>query len=145
MEDQNYKNHVRYYTPHHFIFYPVGGLVLGLCIYFSVQYKEQQLLWIVLSVNVFLLMWLSFMLRQHYALMNQDRTVRLEMRFRYYVLTHRRLELIENQLSLQQLLALRFASDEELPDLIQLAIDKKLSPNELKKLVKKWQPDYMRV
>ena len=85
------------------------------------------------------------MLRQHYALMNQDRTVRLEMRFRYYVLTHRRLELIENQLSLQQLLALRFASDEELPDLIQLAIDKKLSPNELKKLVKKWQPDYMRV
>ena len=145
MEEQNYKNHVRYYTPHHFAFYPVAGFLMGLCIYFSTQYVEQRLLWIILSSIVFLMIWLSYMLRQHYALMNQDRTVRLEMRFRYYVLTHKRLELIERQLSLKQILALRFASDDEFPDLVQLAIDKNLSPGEIKRLIKNWQADYMRV
>lgn len=145
MEAQNYKNHVRYYIPHHFVFYPVVGFLIGLCIYFSTQFKEQQLIWIMLGVILFLVAWLSFMLRQHYALMNQDRIVRLEMRFRYYVLTGKRLEPLEKKLSQKQLLALRFASDEELVELIQEAIDINLSSGEIKKSIKNWQPDYMRV
>lgn len=145
MEEQNYKNHVRYYIPHHFVFYPVVGFLIGLCIYFSTQFKEQQLIWIMLGVILFLVAWLSFMLRQHYALMNQDRIVRLEMRFRYYVLTGKRLEPLEKKLSQKQLLALRFVSDEELVELIQEAIDINLSSGEIKKSIKNWQPDYMRV
>ncbi len=145
MEVQNYKNHVRYYTPHHFVFYPIVFFLMSLCIYFSTEYKEQQPIWIVLSIILFLIAWLSYMLRQHYALMNQDRIVRLELRFRYYLLTKKRLELIEPRLSLNQLLALRFASDEELPELIEEAADINLSPKEIKQSIKKWVPDYMRV
>lgn len=145
MEDQNYKNHVRYYPPHHFVFYPIVLILTGLCVYFSIQHPEQQLIWLMMGGIILLVAWVSFMLRQHYALMNQDRIVRLEMRLRYYVLTKKRLEEVEHKLSLAQILALRFASDAELPDLVQQAIDKKLSPDQIKQAIKNWQPDYMRV
>jgi hypothetical protein len=91
-----------------------------------------------------LIIFLSLMLRQHYALGNQNRIARLELRFRYYVLTKKRFELIEQQLSLSQLLALRFASDEELEALIDRTLGEKLNPNEIKKSIKNWLPDYMR-
>jgi amino acid permease len=145
MEEQNYKSHVRYYIPHHFVFYPVVFFFIGVCIYFSTKYEDQQAIWIVMSIVLFLIAWLSYMLRQHYALMNQDRIVRLELRFRYYLLTKKRLEEFEHKLSLKQLLALRFASDEELPELIEEAADINLSSKEIKQSIKKWNPDYMRV
>lgn len=145
MQEQNYKNHVRYYIPHHFVFYPVVFFFIGLCIYFSTKDEAQKPIWIVLSIILFLIAWLSYMLRQHYALMNQDRIVRLELRFRYYLLTKKRLEDFEHKLSLKQLLALRFASDEELPGLIEEAADINLSAKEIKQSIKKWTPDYMRV
>lgn len=85
------------------------------------------------------------MMRQHYALICQNRIVRLEMRLRYYQLTQKRLEAIEDQLSFGQLAAVRFASDEEFVPLLEKAIREKLSPDEIKKAIKNWQPDYMRV
>lgn len=145
MKAQNYENHVRYYPPHHFVFYPVSLILLGISIYYTIKSEEQSLLWLFISFVIFLIIWVSFMLRQHYALNNQNRIVRLEMRFRYYVLTNRRLETIENQLSFGQLLALRFASDEELPGLTHRALTENLSPKEIKKSIVNWQPDYMRV
>jgi len=89
--------------------------------------------------------WLSFMMRQHYALNNQNRIVRLELRFRYYVLTGKRLEPIEQKLSFGQLAALRFASDEELPALTERAVNENLSSDAIKKSIKNWQADNMRV
>ncbi|GAB3507661.1 DUF6526 family protein [Emticicia fontis] len=145
MAEQNYKNHVRYYIPHHFIFYPVVLILIGVCIYFSTKYEDQQPIWVVLAIILLLIAWLSYMLRQHYALMNQDRIVRLELRFRYYLLTNKRLEHIEPRLSLTQLLALRFASDEELAELIEETAAINLSAKEIKQSIKKWTPDYMRV
>ena len=145
MEPQNYKNHVHYYTAHHFIFYPVVLIFAGVCLYFSSKYEEQSLIWIALSGILMIMAWLSFILRQHYALMNQDRIVRVEMRLRYYILTNERFEKLEAQLSKGQVLALRFASDEELVALIKRAIKENLSPNEIKKSIINWVPDYNRV
>ncbi len=88
---------------------------------------------------------LSFMTLQQYARANQNRTVRLELRLRYYILTQKRLEVIEEQLSFGQLAALRFASDEELPSLVHKAVNEHLSPKDIKKAIKNWEPDYMRV
>jgi len=85
------------------------------------------------------------MLRQHYALGNQNRIVRLEMRLRYYQLTQKRFEPLEQQLSFNQIAALRFASDEELIELIRRAINESLSPKDIKKAIQNWTPDYMRV
>lgn len=145
MEAQNYKNHIRYYTAHHFVFYPVVILLFIACIIGLCCTTEQHLLWIVLAALTAALGWFSFMTRQHYSLGNQNRIARLELRFRYYVITHKRFEEIEKQLSLSQILALRFASDEELELLIKRAITEKLSPDVIKQSVKNWTPDYMRL
>jgi len=142
---QNYDNHIRLYPLHHFVFYPITLLFGGLCLYLSVRDETDRLIWLGLCAVIFLLTWLSFMLRQHYALNNQNRIIRLEMRFRYYVLTNKRLEEYERKLSFSQLAALRFASDIELPHLLDKTVEENLGPKEIKKLVSVWQPDYMRV
>ncbi len=85
------------------------------------------------------------MLRQHYALTLQDRIVRLELRYRYFTLTNERLELLEKNLSESQLFALRFAPDEELPNLVDKAIAENLSATVIKKSIKNWLADNQRV
>src|SRR6476620_4545108 len=114
MQEQSYKNHIRFYPAHHFIFYPLLILLFAICLFFAFQYKEQRLIWTFFAIAMLLLGWLSFMMRQHYALNNQNRIVRLEMRFRYFALTGQRLEPVEHRLSFGQIAALRFASDDEL-------------------------------
>ena len=89
--------------------------------------------------------WLSFMMRQHYALGNQNRIVRLELRFRYFVITGERFEQLESKLQFQQLAALRFASDEELPALVKRTVMENLSSRQIKISIQNWLPDYMRV
>ncbi len=145
MSNQQYKNHVRYYVPHHFIFYPLTGLLLFISIYGAWLNVASRLLWLMVICLVVVIGWLSFMLRQHYALTCQDRVVRLELRLRYYQLTQQRLESIENQLSFKQLAALRFASDDELVPLMQRTLKEGLPPDATKRAIKNWLPDTMRV
>ena len=145
MEKQNYKNHVRYYPPHHFVFYPVLIILLGLSIYYISKYEEQALVWTFIALAFFMIGYVAFMLRQHYALNNQNRIIRLELRLRYYILTGRRLETFEDTLSEGQLFALRFASDEELPTLVQRAINENIKPEKIKESIVNWLPDHMRV
>ena len=145
MQQQNYKNHSKFYYPHHFIFYPVVMFLFVYSVKHAFDNPDRTMEWMALAAVFFLLGWLSFMMRQHYALNNQNRIVRLEMRLRYYQLTQKRLETIESKLSFSQLAALRFASDEELPLLVQNTLDNNLSADDIKKSIKNWLPDLMRV
>ncbi|HET6228397.1 MAG TPA: DUF6526 family protein [Bacteroidia bacterium] len=145
MKNQNYHNHIRWYIPHHFIFYPILSVAILFSAYCSFHYAENRLVWIAITSLFILLGWLSFMLRQHYALGNQNRAVRLELRLRYYMLTHKSFEKIEHHLSFGQIAALRFAPDEELVALITRTIQDNLCPDEIKKSIKNWLPDYMRL
>ena len=145
MEIQNYKNHIRFYPPHHFVFYPIMLILLGISIYFCVSDESLRTVWIFISILNLVITLLAFMLRQHYALTLQNRIVRLELRYRYFTLTNERLELLENNLSDSQFFALRFAPDEELPNLIKRAISENLSGIEIKKSIKNWKGDYERV
>lgn len=142
---QQYKNHSKYYYPHHFIFYPVVTVLAVASAGQALKDPDRALDWMAITAIFILLAWLSFIMRQHYALTSQNRIVRMEMRLRYYQLTQRRLEDIEPHLSFSQLAALRFAPDEELPVLIQKTLNNNLSPDEIKKSIKNWLPDTMRV
>ena len=142
---QNYSNHRKYYPPHHFIFYPVSAVVLVSLIRKAFTDPANEIIWYAMAVVTFLVIFLSLMLRQHYALGLQDRLVRMEVRFRYFVLTGKRFELLEDQLKFGQIAALRFASDEEFPALVQRAVSENLSPAEIKKQIRQWLPDLERV
>ena len=144
MENQTFKNHIRFYTPHHFIYYPIIIGFLAFSIYFTFT-KEDKLIWTFISAIFIVLLCLAFMLRQHYALILQNRIVHLELRYRYFALTGKRFEVIENQLKDDQLFALRFAPDEELLGLIERAQTKNLSGTEIKKAIIHWKGDYERV
>jgi hypothetical protein len=145
MRTQNFANHTRYYVAQHFVFYPL----LLISIYLSVQaynhHPDQKEIWLAIIAIFIFIGWSSFMLRQHYGLGNQNRIIRGELRFRYYVITGKRLETLESKLSFPQLAALRFASDEELSALVDRAVKENLAPREIKKSIVTWQPDYMRV
>ena len=145
MSKQQYKNHIRYYTPHHFVFYPIVLCILIICIKNYLTRPANEAEWLMMAVLTCMLGGLSFMMRQHYALTNQNRTVRLEMRLRYYQLTQQRFEPLEKKFSFKQIAALRFAGDDELLSLIDKTFEEKLSPDAIKKLITDWQEDHMRV
>lgn len=143
---QSYNNHIRWYVPHHFIFYPVMLALIVFTAYRSSQAEgEMALLWAIGCIGFACLTWLSFMLRQHYALTLQNRLVLLELRYRYFAITGKRLEPLEKKLSEGQLFALRFAPDNELPMLLDKAIADNLSGDAIKKSIKNWQADHRRV
>ena len=145
MKAQNYKNHIRFYPIHHFVFYPLVLILLIASVAGIFRYPDHKFEFGALAVVLVLITWLSLMLRQHYALLNQNRIVRLEMRLRYYQLTQQRFEAVEQRLSFVQVAALRFAPDEELPALVRRTLEENLSADDIMKSIQNWLPDDMRV
>lgn len=144
METQSYKNYIRFYTPHHFVFYPMMAVLLGFSIYFALTSAE-KLVWTFISLLFIAVIWLSYMVRQHYALTLQNRIVRLEMRYRYLALTGKPFEPIEEKLRDSQLFALRFCPDEEFQALLQRTLAENLSGDQIKKAIVNWKGDHHRV
>lgn len=85
------------------------------------------------------------MLRQHYALGNQNRIVRLEFRLRYFEIFGKSAGEIEKKLTFSQIAALRFADNAEFSHLIEQTLKSGLSANEIKRAIKNWLPDNDRV
>lgn len=144
MEKQNYQNHIKYYPPHHFVLLPLLGVAFGVGLWKSWS-SNGALVWILFSICIFFLLYIALMLRQHYALGNQNRIVRLEFRLRYYQLFGHSSQVVERQLSFAQIAALRFANDEEFKSLLNRAINENLSADAIKKSIHDWQGDYFRV
>jgi uncharacterized membrane protein YfcA len=142
---QNYHNHKRYYIPHHFIFLPL----MSACIFTggikAIRDEAHQLEWILFTILSFCILYLAVMLRQHYALGNQNRIVRLEFRLRYFQLFGSDAETIEKQLTFGQVAALRFADDKEFAKLLEMALKEKISGDDIKKNISNWQADEWRV
>lgn len=145
MESQNYKNHRKFYPPHHFIYLPLlmGLEIFG--IYKIFNDETNQLIWILFSAVIFLLFYLAIMLRQHYALVLQNRLVRLEFKQRYYELFQQRSDEVESRLKFDQIAALRFSYDDEFKELLYKALNDNISGDEIKRSIKRWRPDHHRV
>ena len=145
MKSQTPNNYKKLYIPHHFIFLPLVSimLVIGIVNYFSDD--ENKFAWKLFSIVSFCLLYLAIMLRQHYALGNQDRIVRLEFRLRYFELFKKRSKAIEEVLSFSQIAALRYADDHQFGALIDRAVKEKLTSKEILELIQNWQKDTMRL
>lgn len=145
MKQQNFKNHARYYPLHHFIITPLTLIVLGWTITKSDFSTSESSLESIYQLLIAFILVLFPILARLYALKLQNRLILNEMRFRYFLLTGLPFSEKENQLKLGQIIALRFASDEELLDLMEKSIEKNLTPKEIKLQIKDWKGDYRRV
>jgi len=137
---QNAANHTRLYPLHHYVITPA---VLGLISWSVVRMVNGEEALFQLLVSILLL--LISLVARIYGLKNQDRIIRMEMRQRYFELTGKRFAEKESQLRLGQIIALRFASDDELLDLIEKAIADKMPPKSIKQAIQNWQSDNRRV
>ena len=142
MTEQNIKNHGRYIPLWHYITPTVILLVLvGSIITFihaEGNLRHASIMFILISLVLASLWWYV----RAFALRAQDRAIRAEENFRHYILTGKPLD---GRLHMGQIIALRFAGDEEMPALAKRAVEEKLSSKDIKLAIKTWKPDYNRV
>lgn len=145
MEIQNYKNHRKFYPPHHFIYLPLLFVLEVFGIYKVFSDVENKLTWTLFSVVIFLILYLAIMTRQHYALGLQNRLVRLEFKQRYFEIFNKRSDEVEGKLSFSQIAALRFTYDDEFKNLLNKALEENFSGDQIKKSIRNWRPDQHRI
>lgn len=139
---QSYKKHARWLPLFHFFVMPALLVNVVVAAWGLIQSPGFWTLWSV--VFAIALLGLGFLSRIQ-ALTVQDRVIRLEMRLRLRQLLPPDLQPRINDLTHRQLVALRFASDEELADLVREVLAGRLaSSKEIKMRVKSWQADWLR-
>jgi hypothetical protein len=139
---QTLANHARLDPLFHFFLAPVFGLsVIAALIHLIWHPRVHNAAFFVIAVAALVAI---FKIRL-YALKVQDRVIRLEERQRLILLLPEALRPRIPELTESQLVALRFASDAELPALAQRALSDKLSNADIKKAIQNWRPDYWRV
>jgi hypothetical protein len=142
MQDQSFEHHT-----HQPVITGVGYLFLWLALI------SFALRWFLIGGRVTMALGLLFLCAavqvllytsRHYTTQLQDRIIKLEMRVRtapFFTPEQQRLLL---QLDNKQIVALRFASDAEIPALLERAVREKLPPREIKRAIKAWTPDHDR-
>lgn len=142
-EIQSYKNHVRWFPLVHLVITPI----LFINIIWQIAALSQEKTWerangLLIAV---VLMLISLAARLQ-ALRAQDRVIRLEERLRYPAILSPEQLTRSNGLSISQIIARRFASDDELPGLVERISNGELKTNkEIKLAIQNWRGDYLRV
>ncbi|GEM_PF-163278 len=141
-KQQSYKNHKRIDPIYHYLMLPLSLVILGLAMYLAFEKTiVEGLFYLLLG----LAMSLAILKLRFYPRVLQNRLIRTEMRLRYHEITGKNFQEWEEKLTLEQIIALRFAGDAELEELTQLSIDEKLSPQQIKERIKVWNSDTYRV
>ena len=105
------------------------------------DHNKLQLHDALVMIVVIIATFLGFTQCRRMALKVQDRAIRAEENFRHFVLTGK---LLDKRLTLKQIIALRFAPDDQFPELARQAADQGMEPKAIKQAVKTWRPDFDR-
>lgn len=143
MSAQNLKNHVRFVPLFHFFVLPALIGNFGTRVYFWIKggFGLSHFFPILLAAALFL----GVLYARLFALRVQDRLIRLEERVRYERILLEELRWRADELSVNQFVSLRFASDDELPALMKRVLDEKVTSRKaIKHLIMNWRPDYLR-
>ncbi len=141
MKEQNFKNHPQFVPAYHYV---ASTLLLAILIgsLVNLAHSTKESLYsaslICALTIVSIIIW--FYMRV-FALKVQDRAIRAEENFRHFILTGKP---FDKSLHLSQIIALRFASDEEFVQLAKRAVDENLTNKQIKQSVQHWRADHHR-
>lgn len=138
---QNYANHRRLIWGYHgLLFLSILAGLIGSMINLS-NSDHSNLYSSSLIVLLFIIVMAMFFFARIFALRAQDRAIRAEENFRHYILTGKPLD---HRLRIRQIIALRFAEDEEFPALATKAVTEDMRPDVIKRAIQQWKADHHR-
>lgn len=143
MTEQNFQNHGKIVPIFHFFAIPVFviNFVWPLYRLWHLGLSFEGIFGVILAAALVVLVFEARL----FALAVQDRVIRLEERLRYERVLPAELQTRCSELTINQIVALRFACDAELPALTRKVLDEKLTQRKaIKQLIKMWRPDYQR-
>ena len=142
MKEQNFQNHVRMHPPYHYVsvVLVLAGLIGSIVnvVRSSPEGLYNATLILLLYVIVVFLLYFA----RIYALRAQDRAIRAEEALRHLILTSKPLD---PRLRMGQIIALRFASDDEFPALALRAAEERMKSKQIKEAIRNWRGDYYRI
>lgn len=139
---QSYSSHTRYHPAFHFVVIPILTITVIGAIVAAIRQPSIHTVWMVVFYIAVLL---AAFLTRGYSLKVQDRIIRLEERLRLMELVAAPVRPQLQRLTERQLIALRFASDEEAPALVDRTLAEDLAPADIKKAIRNWRADDWRV
>lgn len=144
MKQQTSEQHARYFPLQHFFWLPLSAVLLLSVFGYSIYQitKGEFTFGSLLLLGIVVLAVIPGVLARMYAVKLQDRIIRTEEQLRYYILATKRLD---PSLTLEQLIALRFAPDEEFIVLVDRTLAENLTPSEIKQAIGEWRADNHRV
>jgi hypothetical protein len=142
---QSYANHSRRDPAFHFVLQPLLALNLAASIVWTVRHSPGHLKLGLWQVGMAIVLFYMAVLIRMYALKDQNRIIRLEERLRLARLLPAQDAALAHQLTTRQLVALRFASDAELPALARRAVAESLDAKYIKQAIQNWRPDHERI
>ncbi len=141
MKKQNLKNHSQFVPGYHFIALPLLLLVLIGAVVNLIRSAPENFysasLLVVLTIASILVAFYS----RVFSLKAQDRAIRAEENFRHFIATGKQLD---SRLWIGQIIALRFAGDDEFVTLAKRAADENMSAKQIKLAIQQWKGDYYR-
>ena len=144
MAEQNFKNHGRMVPLFHYVAF---SLVLFSLVITAIHFfkavgegsgRLQAAALLALSAAVLLALWFA----SAFSLKAQDRAIRSEENFRHFLATGKP---FDSRIKMGQIIALRFADDDEFVALCKKAVDENLAPKQIKEAITKWKADHNRV
>jgi len=142
MKEQNFRNHSRYIILWTFItplilIAILGGSIVNL-IHADTHTHYSAALILLIAFVLIIIYWYA----RVFALRAQDRAIRAEENLRHFILTGK---LFDSRLRMSQIIALRFAPDDEFVGLAKKTVEEKLQSKEIKAAIQKWKADHHRV
>lgn len=142
---QSFRNHASF----DLWFHGIGGFLLlanlVVLIIFLVLHMRTELLLSLWMIGAYGIFTTALLKSRIYALKQQDRLIRLEERLRLDTLLPEPLRRRIPELTEDQLIGLRFASDGEIPSLVELTLEKQLNRKQIKERIQNWRPDNFRI
>ena len=138
MQEQNFKNHARVVPSFHL---GMLGIIIALITMSIIYIIRDVTLPSAMFVLIAIALLIAFLKIRAFPLTVQDRAIRAEENLRHFVLTGK---LLDSRLTIAQIIALRFASDDEFVGLAERAVKENLSNKDIKQAVQRWRADHHR-